>query len=95
MNEVTAPLLIKTDNTIEKIFPKNQHDFQLEELKEFVGGYIEIIYLPKNLIMVLNEEGKLFNLPYNAIATTLFRASFPTNDYIVGNVLICHTNLVK
>ena len=41
-------------------------------------------------VMVINEEGKLLNLPYNAVATEAFRMAFqPTDDFIVGDALLC------
>lgn len=76
--------------------PKNGTDFSLEELQEFVGGYIEIIPLVDDLIMVVNEEGKLLGLPFNKAATEIFwDATKNTLDYIVGNALICESCLVK
>ena len=40
--------------------------------------------------MVINEEGKLLNLPYNAVATEAFRMAFqPTDDFIAGDALLC------
>ena len=69
--------------------------FSLEELQKIVGGYIEIISLPNlKKKIVLNEEGKINNLPINHFATTLFRDAYKTNDYIVGTVLICDNNLL-
>lgn len=77
--------------------PKNGTDFSLEELQEFVGGDIEIITLADDLIMVVNEEGKLFDLPFNEAATEILRGCSinSTNDYIVGSALICESCLVK
>lgn len=76
--------------------PKNGTDFPLEELQEFVGGHIEIVSLADDLIMVVNEEGKLLNLPFNKAATEISRI-FTGNafDYVVGNALICKSCLVK
>ena len=40
--------------------------------------------------MIINEEGKLNNLPYNDNATVLYRANFRnTTDFIVGDALLC------
>lgn len=83
--------LIKTSGEVINVTPKNEgKPFTLEELKEYVGGWIECIYLNKHQVMVINEEGKLLNLPYNTIATEAYRLAFqPTNDFIVGDALIC------
>lgn len=82
---------IKTNGEVMDVTPKNGgKPFTLEELKEYVGGWIECIYLNKHQVMVINEEGKLLNLPYNAVATEAYRIVFqPTDDFIVGDALIC------
>lgn len=56
--------IIKTDGTIVEVTPQNGTDFQLEELQKIVGGYIEVLRLTDNEIMVANEEGK-FCCTYN------------------------------
>lgn len=48
---------------------------------------IEILHIGDKLL-VCNEEGKLQNLSYNAIATRIINA-VGIKDYIVGNVLFC------
>ena len=60
---------IKTNGEITNVTPKNGTDYKYEELKEFVGGYIEIVKINDHKIMVCNEEGKLNNLPVNHIAS--------------------------
>ena len=74
---------------------KSLEELSLEELKEIVSGYIEIIHLTNNKIMVINDEGKLINLPHNENATILFRLCLDTIDFIVGNVLVCNTNRIR
>lgn len=62
----------------------------LKQLQEIVGGYIEIIrviFNGKQCQMIINEEGKLINLPLNLQATKILQASAP-NDYIVGTAVI-------
>ena len=82
---------IKTNGEVIDVTPKNEgKTFTLEELKEYVGGWIECVYLNKHQVLVVNEEGKLLNLPYNAIATEAYRLAFqPNNDCIVGDALLC------
>lgn len=83
-------ILYKTDGTQEEKQPKNGRDFQLEELQEMVGGYIEIVpcWHPqhKDKVIVLNEEGKLEGMPLNKKATEIYNVA---TDVIVGNALIC------
>lgn len=89
--------LVKANGEITTVSPKNGIDFTLEELSGFVGGYIEIINTVdrKNLI-VLNEEGKLNNLPVNAKATEIaFGNGSYVVDVIVGDVLVASFEEVK
>ena len=81
-------MIIKTDGQVISVQPKNGKDFTLQELKAIVGGYIEIIRM-NDKFMVVNEEGKLEQLPCNALATGLYWANVGGNDYIVGDVLVC------
>ena len=82
---------IKADGNVVEVSQKNAGKcFTLEELKCFVGGWIECISISPKQVMVINEEGKLLNLPYNAVATEAFRMAFqPTDDFIVGDALLC------
>lgn len=85
---------IKASGEIVEVKPKNGKDFKLKELNEFVGGYIEIVYLYNSEIMVVNEEGKIKNLPLNEKATNIVRKN-GIIDIIVGNVLLCKQNEIK
>ena len=61
----------------------------LEEMQEFVGGYIEVVTLPDYRQIVINEEGKLLNLPINMIATNLFEKAFGIGaDVICGKAMV-------
>ena len=61
--------IIKPDGSKHVITPKNRKKFELEELQEIVGGYIEVIRLNNkhNQCMIVNEMGKLYNLEHNAV----------------------------
>ena len=82
-------IIYKTNGEVKEISPKNGTYYTLKELQEIVGGYIEIIHLTNNKIMVINDEGKLINLPYNKNATILYKPSFNTDDFIIGDALVC------
>lgn len=69
-------------------------DFSLEELRGFVGGHIELVRLSKSQVMVVNEEGKVYDLPQNENATMLVNIA-GIRDVIVGNVLVCDINKIK
>lgn len=72
-----------------EISPRHGPKFTLEELQAYVGGYIELVcYTHDNHLLIVNEEGKLLNLPYNDRATQLFRMNRLTRDVIVGDVVL-------
>ena len=61
----------------------------LREYQTMVEGYIELVpVFPKYdyCVMLVNEEGKLNNLPINQVATNVY-GEYPF-DCIVGNALI-------
>ena len=88
--------MITVDGTITEV------KTSLEDLQKAVEGYIEIVDLPKGdlttnkkLIMVLNEEGKINQLPVNLIATQIWIKNYGRTDVIVGNVVICKRSDIK
>ena len=78
------------------IAPQNGEDFSLEELQKAVDGYIEIVRLMNDLILVVNDEGK-FTKPMNVIATFIAHThkAIAANDYIAGDVVVCPSEMVK
>ena len=88
--------LYKTNGEIVEVEPENDSDFSLEELQSFVDGYIEIAYLDNERVIVINEEGKIKNLPYNENATAEYNKAMKCRaDYIAGDALICKHNQIK
>jgi hypothetical protein len=65
----------------------NEGDSQLELLQKAVGGLIEAVDLGDNLTMWVNEEGKMYGLPINPMATMLWEKHFGFTDIIVGDVI--------
>ena len=57
----------------------------LQTLQRYVGGLIECLTLGK-VVVICNEEGKIFNLPEN------FIFGIARKDVIVGTAVICGTN---
>jgi len=95
-NELATSVIYRADGSKELISPINGKNFQLEELQEIVGGYIEVMHLPNmGKKMILNEDGKSLELPINRLATELFRDSYQTSDIIVGDALICDNKLMR
>lgn len=65
-----APQTVNLDNT-------------LEAVQKVVGGYIEVLRIDGNLLMICDEEGKLKGKPYN------FDLG---HDIIVGDVLFVQSD---
>lgn len=82
--------LLTPNNQATEIIPINDQTFTLEELQEYVGGYIEILYLHHNQVLVVNEEGRLRKLPYNQQASDMY-----SNNYICGNAVWCNTDQLE
>lgn len=90
-------ILIEVTGDIKPVQPTNGESFKLDEAQKMVGGYVEVIRLTNNQILLINEEGKLEALGRNAYATQLAlasRAIYP-NDYIVGSVVLCNDQEFK
>ncbi len=77
-----------TNGSTEDVLPKNGKYFSLEELKKYVGGYIERIGMPNNCAMYVNEEGRLRNLPKNELPTSILRMCGIMVDTIRGNAIM-------
>lgn len=84
--------LIYPNGTVETVTPENGQYYSLAELNKFVEGYIELVPISSTQYAVINEEGKLLNLPVNRLATLDYSYALWANDYFVGNVLICDKN---
>ena len=54
-------------------------------MSKFVGGYVEGITFPNGDLLLINEEGKLINLPLNPEATAIWRATFTKDKYVFGH----------
>ena len=62
---------------------KDEPDYKA--VSKFVGGMVEAITFPNGDLLLLNEEGKLMQLPLNPEATTLWRATFTKDKYAFGH----------
>lgn len=95
--------IYKTDGSKEDVFPKDGKYFSYEELKEIVGGMVEILPLPKsNMLIVINENGKCDGLEKNEVATEIWKREYPIEEYpenndelIVGNVLVTDPEFIE
>ena len=93
--ETKMAKIVYPDKDSEDYTPKNGTTFELEEMQEIVGGYIEIIRLNDGRIIIVNEEGLNLNLPVNIEATNILRRDHSTTQYIVGNAIVCDADMVE
>ncbi len=86
---------ISAGGEIKEISPRNGKEFELEEAQAHVEGYIEVVQLNKDQIMIVNEEGK-YDKEYNAIATGIadLHNALWSGDYICGNVVVCPSRML-
>tara|TARA_Y100001951_G_C11107011_1_gene165320 strand:+ start:246 stop:524 length:279 start_codon:yes stop_codon:yes gene_type:complete len=75
----------------------SKRELSLKEMQDIVGGNIELAYDDGKIQIICNEEGKMFDLPLNMVATKIWHdklSKFNSNpnyvpqDYLVGPVLI-------
>jgi len=59
-----------------------------EEIKEKIGGWIEVIHFSNGDILVVDEEGKLKGLGVNLQATEVYMREFGTSHVIVGPAIL-------
>ena len=67
-----------------QIVEDSKHEPDLKAAQEVVGGMVEGITFPNGDYLIINEEGKLRNLPVNVEATKLWRATFTKDKYLFG-----------
>ena len=75
---------INTDANEFKIVSDVKDEPDLKTAQDFVGGMVEGISFPNGDYLIINEEGKLMQLPLNPEATTLWRATFTKDKYVTG-----------
>ena len=74
----------------------------LKEAQAYVGGYVEGISFPNGDYLIVNEEGKLKNLPFNEEASKLWKDTFDNDnymtgrdDFVVGNAILIKKSALK
>ena len=73
-----------TDVSEFKIIDDEKNTPTLKEAQDFVGGMVECITFPNGDLLIINEEGKLMQLPLNPEATLLWRMTFTKDKYAFG-----------
>ncbi len=69
--------LIKSDGNVTDNFTADT----LKEKQDAVGGYIEIVYSNADKVLIVNEEGRIKDLPFNVKASEIAGA------HIFGDVI--------
>jgi hypothetical protein len=71
----------------------------LENLQKTVGGYIETVSISDHeLVLIVNEEGKLRDMPYNFSALCsahAYDAYVEWREQLFGTVIVCGTSPTK
>lgn len=90
IHEGMNPLYLTTEGEVITALPNNgAKSFTLEELQAYVGGLAEFVRVQtKGVILIVNEEGMIHDLPINPIATII------AQQPICGNALICPLRFV-
>ena len=92
-------LLYTTEFSVTRIKPANGRYFTLEEMQRTVGGLIQIVPLERegleDRLLVVHEEGKLISLPLNVVATFEWMRYYGETDFISGDCIICHPDLIR
>jgi hypothetical protein len=75
---------LSTDANEFVIIDDKKNEPTLKAAQDFVGGYVEGITFPNGDYLIINEEGKLMNLPLNEKASKLWKETFDNDNYITG-----------
>ena len=71
----------------------------LENLQKTVGGYIETVSIDDHeLVLIVNEEGKLRDMPYNFSALCsahIYSVYVEWREQLFGTVIVCGTCMTK
>ena len=93
--ETKSAKIIYTDKEAEDYTPKNGKTFELTEMQEIVGGYVEPIRLNDGRMIIVDEDGKSKGKAVNIPATNILRRDHFTTDYIVGTAIVCDADMIE
>ena len=86
---VPQAVVVKTDGTAQLVPCDANKTLSLDKLHDLVGGNIEVVRASRiaPLVMIVNEEGRLLNLPLNKNATA-WQSAIHGCQQIVGDVVV-------
>lgn len=90
--------IYKQSGRVAKVTPLNGEHFTLTELQCLVGGYIEIVQLGGGEVMVVRADGKMCQdaeINHSATRIARERQAIWAHDCIVGNALVCPSEMVQ
>lgn len=69
-------------------------EIELKFCQSLVGGYVELVYFSDGSAMMVNEEGKIHDLPLNRFATVIasLKGGLFEGDYICGDAVFISSN---
>jgi len=79
--------------------PKSLHEhktdsYTISELKEYLGGDVELIYLPiDKAYLIINKKYQLSRLGYNEKATEFLQKNYPSRDSLIHGKAILTNKL--
>ena len=88
--------ILRADGSI-KEYKFDGKTYDIQKIKELCNfDYIELVYLPNDIIMIVDEEGLLKSKPYNFVASIIYQAAYDDKSLgIVGDAILCHTSRVN
>lgn len=72
---------------IKEVQPKDGVKISLEEAQALIGGYVELVHLENDNILLCDKEGLLKQKPINTLATIQAMGLGWKGSYLVGSVL--------
>ena len=76
---------INTQDAEFKMITDKKDEPDYKAVSKFVGGMVEAVTFPNGDLLLLNEEGKLMQLPVNKEATKIWRETFTADKYLWGH----------
>ena len=88
--------ILRADGSI-KEYKFDGKTYDIQKIKDLCNfKYIQLVYLPNDIIMIVDEEGLLKSKPYNFVASIIYQAAYDDKSLgIVGDAILCHTSRVN